>query len=1125
MDDAVRILPDDATRAQVAAADPSGSVWLGANAGSGKTRVLTDRVAWLLLNGAAPERILCLTYTRAAAGEMQNRLYRRLSEWAMLDDDALRAQITRLGAARGTVPTETLRHARTLFARAIETPGGLKIQTIHAFCAALLRRFPLEAGVTPAFAEMDEQAAARLHAEILDDMAATPAFQPIVDAMAAHLSDAEAGKLMAQIARTAEALREGVPSIALRAALGLGPEDADAIRADVCDAGALDLIETVHDAARQQDAVQMVALAERLGQAVLADDATRFDLLCTAFLTKKDTPQKSPLSKAVAEAVGPQTVDAVHALAADLAAAKARIAALGALERSLALHNFAPNFLAELEARKARRGWLDFDDQITKARDLLTRRDAAQWVLFRLDGGLDHILVDEAQDTAPRQWEVIETLAAEFGAGAGARPDVARTLFVVGDRKQSIYSFQGADAAAFERMRSVFASRLSVGAAPLRDHALRHSFRSAPAILRLVDEVFAEPGGLGEASSHIAFHADKPGRVDLWAPEEKPETDDGSRRWFDPVDLPAANAPEVVLAERVADAVARMLSDGTTIEASGVRRPIGAGDVLILLRRRGDLFHAIIAACKRRGLDVAGADRLKLAEDLAVRDLIAALTWAAAPDDDLSLAIVLRSPLGGLDEAELFDLAHDRGKTTLWSRLRDSDHAPQVEMLADLLRVSDILRPYELLQRLLVRHDGRRRLLARLGAERAEAVDALLGQALDYETLETPSLAGFLGWFDSAEPELKRQPGQGALRVMSVHGAKGLEAPVVILPDCAQRKPPTVDGVQVLPCGTAVWMPVTADRAPAQQDLADARAAAERAEWDRLLYVAMTRAESWLIVAAAGDVGNAPADSWHGMVKAGLTRLGPTEIETPHGPVTRYQTGDWTGGTALRASPDADARAAPPDWLETPPPPVAASPPVLSPSQLPGAKVLPGEAEDMIERGAALRRGTAVHLLLEHLPGLAASARDDAARTLLSQADLWPEDDAAAILDEVRAVLDDPDLAWLFGPDSLAELPFALPPVGGRPAVSGTMDRVVASSERIVVVDYKTNLREPDDPREVPEGLLAQMGAYLAAAQAIWPDRTVDVAILWTRSRRLMTLPHDLVKAAFAAIDPPAGGA
>jgi ATP-dependent helicase/nuclease subunit A len=444
----------------------------------------------------------------------------------------------------------------------------------------------------------------------------------------------------------------------------------------------------------------------------------------------------------------------------------------------MALHAFAHPFVHLYETRKAQSGWLDFDDLILRASTLLSASDVAQWVLFRLDGGIDHILVDEAQDTSPSQWRVIDSLAREFMSGEGAHSGRDWSIFVVGDPKQSIYSFQGADPAEFVRMRDAFAEKLSQVQHPLRQLPLEYSFRSAPAILKSVDVTLADVDGLGDAKpSHKAFHGDRPGRVDLW-PVIDPVKEDEPRPWDDPVDVASPTDHTVQLAETIADEIARLIEE-EQIPATGRGesgfRAVTPGDILILVQRRSELFHHLIRACKTRGLPIAGADRLRIGGEMAVKDLTALLSFLATPEDDLSLAAVLRSPLFGLSEDALYRLAHKR-QGYLWRALWDSGHHQVVDALSDLRDQADYLRPYDLIDRALTRHDGRRRLLGRLGAEAEDGIDAMLGQALAYERTDVPSLTGFLTWLDTEDVEIKRQMDSDAreIRVMTVHGAKGL---------------------------------------------------------------------------------------------------------------------------------------------------------------------------------------------------------------------------------------------------------------------------------------------------------------------------------------------------------------
>ncbi|MFA3920085.1 double-strand break repair helicase AddA [Ruegeria hyattellae] len=1108
---------NDATERQVQAARPDASTWLAANAGSGKTRVLTDRVARLLLSNVEPQHILCLTYTKAAASEMQNRLFKRLGEWAMLDDADLLAQLTDLGPD-GAVDTARLAHARTLFARAIETPGGLKIQTIHSFCSALLRRFPLEAGVSPQFSEMEDRAATLLRADIVEDFADGEQ-AALVEDIAQFVTDTDFDSLTQAIAQNRIGFQSSLDWAALLALLDL-PQgfDEQALTGSVFLGGEAELIRSIRPILTESGGNNAKAAAKlgAFAEATLA----QLPVLESVFLTGASA--KEPFSakigsfptKVVREGPMAALMPQLEALMRRVEDARERRLALAAARKSLALHRFAAAFLLEYESRKLLRGWLDFDDLIFKARALLNDPAVAAWVLFRLDGGIDHILVDEAQDTSPTQWDVIEKLAQEFTAGEGARPDVERTIFVVGDKKQSIYSFQGADPDAFDRMQAQFGQQLRDSGSNLQDLTLEYSFRSSPAILKLVDLVFEDraEAGFRKDAQHRAFKGDLPGRVDLWPVVEKVEEDE-DRDWTDPVDRPGARHHTVVLAEQIAHQIKAMIDSNVTIPEDGdkpgtfVRRKVRPGDFLILVQRRSDLFAEIIRACKNAELAIAGADRLKVGAELAVKDLAALLSFLATPEDSLSLATVLRSPLFGWSEQQLFDLAHRREEVFLWQALRGRGEAfPQtLAMLSDLMAQTDFLRPYDLIERILTRHDGRCKLLGRLGAEAEDGINALLSQALAYERSDVPSLTGFLVWMQTDDLEIKRQmSGVGdMIRVMTVHGAKGLEAPIVVLPDTGVRRAPA--DAEVMRAGdTPVWR-VSKDVSPAV--IARARAEAREKQINerlRLLYVALTRAEKWLIVAAAGDLSKT-GDSWYQMVQAAMGPAGASLL--PDGQTLRLEHGDWDGLPLVEESATAAPTADLPDlFLRNPPEPVP-HPKSLSPSDLGGAKALPGDQGQ--DENAAKRHGTAVHLLLEHMPRCDSSDWPARSETLLADHDKAERDLA---LKEASAVLRNPALAAIFAPETLSEVTVTAPMDGHR--IHGIIDRLIITPDYVQAIDFKSNATVPDSPETCPEGLLRQMGAYVRALAQVYPDRRIKAAILWTRTGILMPLPHDLVTAA-----------
>ena len=1110
------MIPNDATRAQISAADPSVSTWLSANAGSGKTRVLTDRVARMLLSGVSPQRVLCLTYTKAAASEMQNRLFERLGEWAMMPDPKLRKSLDDLGIPSGQLDDAELPKARKLFAKAIETPGGLKIQTIHSFCASLLRRFPLEAGVSPAFVEMDDRAANQLRSEILEQIA-----EDDPDAMAVfarHFTGQEADDMLAQMAGARNLLRNFAPEIELRKGLELAPAiTLDDVMAQVFLGDEQAIIDEAlpHLMSGKDSDIKLAKAVRSLD--LNAPTSTLLPVLEGLFLSGGDTttpfrPKRYPPTKDVRTAM-PQEGAAFLAFRERVADARPIRIALESLAKTQALHQFASVFLPRLEQRKQARGWLDFDDLIDKARALLSNPSVAAWVLYRLDGGIDHILVDEAQDTSPAQWDVIELLSAEFTAGASAREDAGRTIFVVGDQKQSIYSFQGADPAEFDTMRGHFGEALKNIGQDLQDQNLLYSFRSSAPILNLVDHTMrAGPGaGMEREVQHFAFKEELPGRVDLWDWIDK-DKDDYDVEWYQPLDTVGSNHHTVKLARRIAEFIQDRLANGriTQVGKDGpVTRAITARDFLILVQRRSRHFHAIIRACKELGLPLAGADRLRIGGELGVRDLTALLSYLATPEDDLSLATVLRSPLGGLSEAELHSVAHGRKGTLRAAFENAKDRFPEChEMLRDLRGQADYLRPFDLLERCLTRHNGRKKLLSRLGMEAEEGITALLDQAQSFEASAIPGLTSFLTWLENDEVTIKRQISSEAdeIRVMTVHGAKGLEAPIVILPDTGTTHEQVRDDI-LDQNGTPFWKPKSDVMPAEQQTIIDAVKIKQAEERMRLLYVAMTRAESWLVVCGSGEVPKGgSAASWYTYVQRGMEAAG-AEPET--GMVARLSEGVWPEDEARDTTLMTETLAELPHWTaENVAKPVKPVEP-LSPSDLGGAKALPG-ATSGLDEDQAMARGTMIHRLLEHLPKAPPENWPQLAANLLSSYSAPNDED---LLGLATRILHMPELDFLFAPGTLAEVPItaALPELDGQ-RISGVIDRLILDNDRVLAVDFKTNVIVPSTARHIPDGILRQLGAYLSALEQIYTGKHIEIAVLWTETGHLMGVPHDIVR-------------
>ncbi len=1117
------------------------SVWVAASAGTGKTTVLTNRVLTLLLHGSPPARILCLTFTKAAAAEMANRINERLSRWAVLSDGALAQE---LQALTGALPdSDKLDEARRLFARVLDAPGGMTIATIHAFCQSLLRRFPLEAGVPPHFELMDERSsgeALEIARETVLDRARAgrePALAEALDVVVQHVHEASFSELLGALAleraRLGTALAQGFARFedALRRDLGIGAgETADSIVAGACA-----LAPGEEEALRQaaQTMTRSASVRDQNRGAIiarwLADPPTRpasFDDYLRGFFTQDGDRFKDIVTGKLA-AAHPDVAHSVAQEAERLQAIRERRCAAEIFQASAALARLSAAMLAAYARHKAERALLDYDDLVLNARDLLRRPGIAPWVLFKLDGGLDHILIDEAQDTNPEQWEIVKLIAEEFFTGQGAR-EIERTVFAVGDAKQSIYSFQRADPAKFVEMRGHFEAAVRAAQASWRVVPLAISFRSVAAVLRAVDAVFAQAGeGValdGVPIRHEAHRRGQAGLVELWPPVE-PEGDAAAAPWSLPLTQRQAKEPRARLALAIAATVKHWLDTGERLEARD--RAIHAGDVMVLVRRRGPFVTELVRALKQAKVPVAGVDRMLLTDQLAIEDMMALGRFLLLPEDDLTLATVLKGPLFGFSEEVLFDLAWGR-RGTLWAELQHRrNDAPALARaateLGELLARADFMPPYELFAEVLGARQGRKAVLARLGPEAGDPLDEFLAAALTYERAHGVSLQGFLHWLAAGAAEVKRdleQGGRDEVRVLTVHGAKGLEAPIVFLPDTMQV-PQHTPRVLWSERGLPLWL-VERGAMPraAFAALQDARTRRDH-EYRRLLYVAMTRASDRLYVCGWRMKRAAPSGNWHSLVAAGMAEAGAERFVFDLVPLLG---GEAWPGEGLRlsnpqtAKPEGDRRAARlpagaavlPEWSWRVPPPEPAPPKPLAPSrpreEEPATRSPLGE-----DRGAAFLRGRLVHRLLQSLPGLAPAQRAAAARRFLARPLHGLALEAQeAILRETMAVLEDPEFAPLFAPGSAAEVP-VVGLIDGR-ALSGQIDRLVVTDQAVLIVDYKTMRPVPSGETEVPPAYLDQLAAYQAAVASVYPTKEIRCALLWTDGPRLMPISAETLR-------------
>lgn len=1139
------------------AANPATSSWVSASAGSGKTKVLTDRMIRLMLPrtdgspGSDPGAILALTFTKAGANEMAQRLNKRLAGWAVTDDETLAKDLN--DNLLGTAPTqEQMVAARQLFARVVDAPGGMRIMTIHSFCGSVLGRFPLEAGLPPHFTALEEGQDTILLMRARDEVlarAASESGSPLGNALeniAAMQGEDQFEQLLKSLVGERRQLgqllkthfgADGVyASLCRELSIPVGATPADLIAGS---AGAMDeaalrtaikvLAESgsSEDSNRGQDIQQWLDTAEN-------QRAATYDDYKSAYLTDKNEIRKRLATKA-AVAIMPDIVEILGAEAMRLLALEDTLKAARTAMATRDLLRLGEAILDAYAALKESRAALDFDDLIIRTLALLqgqtmgmTQKDVAPWVRYKLDQGIDHILIDEAQDTNPEQWDIVRALSEEFFAGTGGREDVRRTIFAVGDEKQSIFSFQRAAPERMGAMQDWYAARIAEADQSLEDVPLNTSFRSAPAILRAVDSTFEPPEmrkGLGRnVRPHTADRRRQPGLVELWpvqrdeAEEETAEGNDSPEGWDLPVSVMERQTGAARLCAQIADTIATWITKKEKLPARG--RAIRPGDILILMRTRTPFVGQLVRALKNRNIPVSGVDRMVLKDQLAVEDLVCAASFALLPDDDLALAALLKSPLIGWDDDALYALAQPRGeKETLWAALRKTD-GPLVDWLSALIRRGTIDHPYEFFSRLLQEScpadsvSGLRAIRGRLGSDALDPVDEFLNRTLTYEQGALPTLQGFVHWHASEATEVKRQMEEesGAVRIMTVHASKGLQAPIVILPDTVRGPSPNKVERLLWPDRSGFPLPVflaTKDDMPAALQGACAQLAEKQAEeYLRLLYVAMTRAEDRLYVGGYAGKRATSGLNWHGAVYDGLTRLPETETMGDEDALTLRLTNPALTDVADRKDKDHAEKTKTgkaPAWLRAPAPPEPTPPRPLVPSR-PSGPMPPAASPRAPKDAYRFRRGTLTHTLLQYLPELPAEAREKAARNFIARAghDLPPEVQQG-IVQETMAVLNHPDFAAIFGPGSRAEISVT-GLLDDATLISGQIDRLLVTDTEILIVDYKTNRPPPAREDDVPAIYVRQMQAYTRAMKNIYPGRAVKCALLWTDGATLMPL-------------------
>lgn len=1088
-----------ANNEQRRASNPAKSVWVGASAGTGKTKILSDRVLRLLLDGCEPSRLLCLTYTKAAAVEMSNRVAARLAKWAISDDTVLEKELTDLLGEMPSDKKKLFSKARKLFAVLLDTAGGVKIQTIHSFCQEILKRFPLEAKVSPYFEVMDDrnalEAIDNIKEKLISSISSNPDSQ-IAQSLAfltENLSEYSFPKVINSVIEQrgkVERLIAKHKSIenflfSLQKELNLQHLSAEKTTEDFW----LNLEEQdlrfLADCWSRLGGSKNKSQAERL-YTVLSDKNTSFEDYCRIFLTKDLEPFSTAADKKIIEAY-PMVEEIYYKEVSRILGCLESLRSLSVYLSTQAVTLLANELILSYNQYKQKHAKMDYNDIILLTRNLLENKDAARWVLFKLDGGIDHILIDEAQDTSPDQWSIIHSISDEFLDGIGAQ-DKKRTIFAVGDRKQSIYSFQGADPDKFDEMLKYFSSKDK----DLQSINLEVSFRSTDAVLKVVDNLFTNPknaSGVGEKISHEPFRLGEAGKVEFWELIEPEKATN--------------NEPLVktssLLAKQIAQNIKQMVSSKEFLEAKG--RPIEYGDFLVLVQRRNAFCEELIHEFKLAGVAVGGIDRIKLLEQIAVQDLLSLGKFLLLPDDDLSLAEALKSPLFNLSDEDLIDLCSKR-QTSLWVSLKNNKNYTAVyNELVELLNKADFVRPFELYSHILSTMGGLKKFTQRMGFEAEDGLDEFLNLSLLFEQTHIPSMQNFIDWVSADDVEIKRELEQGSsnmVRLMTVHGSKGLQAPIVILPDTV-RIPQSKKEAEMLWGDELFLFPLSAESYNSTcSELKLEQKTRGLEEYRRLMYVALTRAEDRLVFCGYRNKNKASEESWYTLFKESFCNLAGISTSHKKWELKSEQTKPATNQKQSDKKPTESFS----DlwWIDNNPNKESPLAKPLTPSKIDEEE--PAAMSPLQQKNSAnqYKRGSIIHKLLQFIPSQ--KNFDNADAFIASNYPETSEKECNEIIFEVKKLINDEKFSSVFGKNSRAEVPI-IGKVGDK-IISGQVDRLVIEEDRVLIIDFKTNRPAAFSTNEIPEAYIKQMHAYKDLLKQIYPNKEIITLILWTNNTTFM---------------------
>lgn len=1044
---------------QIQASDPKFSTWVSASAGTGKTKILTDRVLRLLLQNAEFSKILCLTFTNAAAGEMKERIASSLSDWANTTPLELKEKL-RSTLGRNCTKKE-LEQAQSLYGKYLNSDEKINVQTIHSFCQKLLKKFPLEAGISPSFAIIDEIKSYQILKQIKNELLSKNALLPINDYLNSNFHEVIIDEIISEI------VQNKIKFFNSNYKYECIKSESQEIIESMSSFSSLEW-KNIASISLIQDIVGLNQTPEQIKKFFLTDSGQK---------RKKIVPQK--------------IIKTGSNLYSDLETIQDQVFILDQKEKTkqLELHSkllsmLGSAILAEYEKYKSKKGLLDYDDLIIYSSKLLKASDAKEWVLYKLDGGIDHLLVDEAQDTSFNQWQIIEALIEEFYSGDSKEIKQERTVFVVGDEKQSIFSFQGADVSSFARMNSALKNRMQYGGKHFIDLQLEISYRSAKEILDGVHIVFDNicrkmPGLFNENIKQLSAHRNKhSGSIEIWPLCSSEETSND----FWPISTIAeTKTSQIILAETISSFIKEQLLSKRILPATG--KEIAPNDFMILFRTRDELTNEVIHALKKDNIEVTGLDRISLCDNLAVMDLISVAKFVLNPCDDLNLCSLLKSPIFGLSEKEIYEISINRQENSVWKILQSNNKYSslnkKLQNFIDLYQVSHIGNFFQYIVDVL---DYRRLLNSSCEPDSNDAIDELLYTCNNFYKQNNSSIQHFIFWIEEHDTSIKRNSADaGKVKIMTLHASKGLQSPFVILCDTTSV-PTQTNRFQWHNENTLLSAKNSSSTPEYFKDIKKQEQSKAYAEYLRLLYVGMTRAEDHLIICGHQGKKTIPENCWYELIRSSLSEK---SILNDNGNLIF---GNMQQDICVTLSEKDQQNKI--EFFSN----------KLSQETI---KIKPKYISSHTHTSPLTKKdpmsyGLIFHKILEDslvVPNLNIMKTHPLIQTINVES-------KERMLKSIDKIINNQKFCNLIKEDFCTEIAIGTEDSGLTKI--GRIDLMIIKNSEAIIIDYKSDINPPKDNKQIPKSYQKQLDFYKNTVQKIYPKKNIITMILWLENGELM---------------------